>query len=175
MKEGIRRGEVMDFVQYHTLQQDDTIFVGAGTMHALGPGVLVYEVQQMSDLTYRIYDWDRPQADGRNLHIEKSLKVIDPAINVNVVHYDSSNESFSRPLVHCEQFVFEAIESLDEPMVLQADGEVFFVLTVIEGEAKLRYEAYQLNLRKYESVLIPATCSAYQISGSFKALKTYTL
>lgn len=50
----------------------------AGTVHALGPGLFLYEVQQTSDITYRVYDWDRPQSAGRKLHIEQSLAVTDP-------------------------------------------------------------------------------------------------
>ena len=175
MGEKIRQGEVMDLVQYHLLHQDDTVFVGAGTVHALGPGILVYEVQQMSDLTYRIYDWDRPLTDGRTLHVEKSLEVIDPAINVGVDHYDSSTKKFSRPLVHCEKFNLEAVESCGESIALDTKGDVFIILTVIDGEARLSHEEFQLDLRKYETVLVPAGCDVYQISGRFKALKTNVL
>lgn len=172
MEDTIRQGNVMELVQYHSLLQDDTIFISAGTVHALGPGILVYEVQQMSDLTYRIYDWDRPQTAGRLLHIEKSLEVIDTDIEVNVIHFDSTVEPYSRSLVHCKPFVFEGLASLGEPIQLDTKGQSFDVLTVIEGEAKLNVGDHQLTLGKYESVLIPASCGAYQLAGMFKALKT---
>jgi len=175
VEDTIRQGNVMELVQYHTLHPDDTIFIGAGTVHALGPGILVYEVQQMSDLTYRIYDWDRPQTAGRLLHIDKSLEVIDPEIEASVIHYDPTGEPFSRSLVRCKPFVFEGLASLGEPIQLDTQGMSFDVVTVIEGEAKLTVGEHQLNLDKYESVLIPASCGAYQLEGKFKALKTQAL
>jgi mannose-6-phosphate isomerase len=171
--ERIRQGEIMDLVQFHTLQQNDVIFVGAGTVHALGPGILVYEVQQMSDLTYRMYDWDRPQTADRTLHIEKALQVIDPGIDVRVVHFRPAIESYSSLLVNCPQFVLEALGSSGEPITFNTHGKVFDVLTLTEGEARLNVKEYQLNLGKYESVLIPASCGEYQLAGEFKALKTH--
>lgn len=175
MDQSIRRGEVQNIVQYHPLMKNDTIFVGSGTVHALGPGIMVYEVQQMSDLTYRIYDWDRPQTAGRILHIEKSLQVIDPAINVNVVHYDPAVEKYSRLLVNCQQFVLDALESLGKPLQFDTQGKFFDILTVIEGKAKLVVGNYCLQLEQYQSVLVPASCCAYRVEGEFKALKTHAL
>ncbi|WP_415831112.1 type I phosphomannose isomerase catalytic subunit, partial [Deinococcus frigens] len=71
-------GKVMDHVAYTPVHAGDTFMIPAGTVHALGPGVFLYEVQQTSDLTYRIYDWDRPAAAGRALHLEKSGQVARP-------------------------------------------------------------------------------------------------
>ncbi|MBI3161203.1 MAG: class I mannose-6-phosphate isomerase, partial [Chloroflexi bacterium] len=78
LAESIRNGAVIDHVQYTAVSQGDTIFMPAGTLHALGPGLLVYEVQQASDLTYRVYDWGRPETETRKLHIEKSIAVARP-------------------------------------------------------------------------------------------------
>ena len=61
----IRNGTIIDRVQYHAAHTGDTIFMPAGTLHALGPGFLVYEVQQTSNITYRIFDWNRPASAGR--------------------------------------------------------------------------------------------------------------
>ncbi len=74
----IRNGTIVDHVQYHTAHTGDTIFMPAGTLHALGPGLLVYEVQQTSDITYRIFDWNRPASAGRALHLEQSVAVTNP-------------------------------------------------------------------------------------------------
>jgi mannose-6-phosphate isomerase len=71
LAESIRKGTVIDHVQYVNVKPGDTVFVPAGTLHALGPGLLVYEVQQTSDWTYRVYDWGRPATEKRPLHIEK--------------------------------------------------------------------------------------------------------
>src|ERR1043165_9632347 len=71
----IRNGSIINHVQYAKVKAGDTVFMPAGTLHALGPGLLVYEVQQTSNWTYRVYDWGRPASEGRPLHIEKSIKV----------------------------------------------------------------------------------------------------
>ena len=65
LAESIRNGTIADHVEYHAIHSGSTVFMPAGTLHALGPGSLVYEVQETSDLTYRIYDWGRPQRAGR--------------------------------------------------------------------------------------------------------------
>jgi len=62
----IRQGKIMDLVQYHDIQAEDVLFMVPGTIHALGPGAFVYEIQQSSDITYRVYDWDRPRIPGRD-------------------------------------------------------------------------------------------------------------
>jgi mannose-6-phosphate isomerase len=79
LKDSIREGSVIEKCQYHEVKAGETIFVEPGTLHALGPGLLIYEVQQSSDLTYRVYDWGRPQTETRKLHIDKSLAVVDAA------------------------------------------------------------------------------------------------
>ncbi len=78
MAQAIRAGTIQEMSQYESVRAGDTIFMSAGTIHALGPGLLVYEVQESSDLTYRVYDWGRPQSATRVLHIDKSLAVADP-------------------------------------------------------------------------------------------------
>ena len=68
------------------VQAGDTVFMPAWTIHALGPGLLIYEVQQTSDLTYRVFDWNRPATPGRMRHIEKSLAVADPSASAPARH-----------------------------------------------------------------------------------------
>ena len=85
LAEAIRKGTITEFVQYAAVSPGDTVFVPAGTLHALGPDLLIYEVQQTSDLTYRVYDWGRPQTETRRLHIEKSIRVTRPDLAAPVV------------------------------------------------------------------------------------------
>src|SRR5207248_4981634 len=75
LRKAIEEGRTKDVLQYFPVKAGDFIYVPAGAIHALGPGILLYELQQTSDTTYRVYDWDRPGLDGkpRPLHIEKSL------------------------------------------------------------------------------------------------------
>ena len=76
---------ILDIVETRNVKAGDTIFIAPGTIHALGAGLLIYEVQQSSDLTYRVYDWDRPVTGTRKLHIEESMVVLDPDAAGNVL------------------------------------------------------------------------------------------
>ena len=78
LEAAVRGGTIVERMDHHQVKAGDTIFIKPGTVHALGPGLLVYEVQQTSDITYRVFDWNRPASEGRKLHIEQSLEVIDP-------------------------------------------------------------------------------------------------
>jgi len=70
--------EILDLVERRSVKTGDSIFIAPGTIHALGPGLLIYEVQQNSDITYRVYDWDRPMDGTRKLHIDESIEVLNP-------------------------------------------------------------------------------------------------
>src|SRR5664280_3794086 len=74
----IREGRVLDVAEHVEIRSGDSLLIPAGTLHALGPGLLLYEIQQASDTTYRAYDWGRPQSAGRKLHIEESVEVARP-------------------------------------------------------------------------------------------------
>ncbi|HEV2764515.1 MAG TPA: type I phosphomannose isomerase catalytic subunit, partial [Pyrinomonadaceae bacterium] len=77
LAEAIRAGRVLDVCERFEVRAGETVYIPAGTLHALGPGLLLYEVQQSSDTTYRVYDWDRPAKEGRKLHVEESAAVAD--------------------------------------------------------------------------------------------------
>ena len=91
------------------------------------------------------------------------------------MHYDSSADSFARQLVQCQKFVLEALESIAKPLQLDTHGQVFHVLTLIEGEANLTVGKQCVTLGQFQSVLIPANCGAYQVSGEFRALKAHAM
>jgi mannose-6-phosphate isomerase len=166
LAEAIRGGEkILELVEYHNVHKGDTIFMPARTIHALGPGLLVYEVQQTSDLTYRVFDWNRPMTGGRELHIEKSLAVSDPQARgqIRLAGETGSN------LVNCNYF---RLELLSAPQACNTHGESFHALTVIDGEAQLITEHGTQTLRQFDSVIIPARLGEYKLQGDFRALSS---
>ncbi|MDX9991875.1 MAG: class I mannose-6-phosphate isomerase [Anaerolineales bacterium] len=164
LADAIRAGEkILDLVEYHPVQTGDTVFMPAGTIHALGPGLLAYEVQQTSDLTYRVFDWNRPRTGGRELHIEKSLAVSNPHARGQIQRFDSQQED----LVSCDYF---QLERLSLPQTRDTRGESFHALTVIDGVAQLQTEDGLLTLAKFDSALIPACVGSYQLRGNFQVL-----
>ena len=87
----------------------DTVFMPARTIHALGSRLLIYEVQQTSDITYRVFDWNRPATPGRILHIDKSLAVANPTAAVPVRHAPALADGERAALAVCPYFTLELI------------------------------------------------------------------
>jgi len=156
-------GNILDFVEYHRVGRGDTIFMPARTIHALGPGLLVYEVQQTSDLTYRVFDWNRPLTAGRELHIDKSLAATHPALRGQIRRAAEPGDG----LVTCDYF---HLERLAAPQVRDTRGGSFHALTVIEGQAQLHSAHGVLTLAKFDSVIVPAGLGQYELKGGFVVL-----
>ncbi|MCG2786733.1 MAG: class I mannose-6-phosphate isomerase [Anaerolineae bacterium] len=164
LAEAIRGGEkILELVEYHNVDKGDTVFMPARTIHALGPGLLVYEVQQTSDLTYRVFDWNRPLTGGRELHIDKSLAVSDPQARGQIRRAGQAGSS----LITCDYF---HLEHLTAPVVRDTHGESFHALTVIGGAAQLQTEHGAQTLKQFDSVIIPAGLGKYELQGDFQVL-----
>lgn len=158
--------KILDLVEYHNVEADDTIFMPAGTIHALGPGLLVYEVQQTSDLTYRVFDWNRPLTNGRALHIEKSISVTDPFSQGRITRQPGAGNS-SIELVYCPYFLLEKLSNSQER---DTRGESFHALTVIDGGGYISTLDQKIPLHKFETILVPAVCGTYRLDGDFQIL-----
>ncbi len=154
---------LLDLVQYHTVHAGETVFMPARTIHALGPGLLVYEVQQTSDLTYRVYDWDRPQTGGRVLHVEKARLTADSAARCQLIP-PSTTTGMAR-LCQSSFFNLDLLIMNDLMTNLDTAGETFHALTVIEGSVHLQWRDFHLDLPRFASALIPAVCGAYSLNS----------
>jgi mannose-6-phosphate isomerase len=163
LEAAIRTSQVRDLVQYQTVQSGDTIMMHAGTLHALGPGMLLYEVQQTSDITYRVFDWDRPASAGRALHIEQSVAV------TNTSRADVTPPQVAGVLTQCDYFVLEKIASQTSR---QPQGS-FHAITVTKGEARLTSGEQVWELGRFDSLIVPASSQAYSLSGQFEALLSW--
>jgi len=160
---------LVDLIEKIEVKTGDTLLINPGTIHALGPGLLVYEIQQSSDLTYRIYDWERNEADGRKLHLDKAVKVINPEARVHITHFTPMKDGEVRTLTECQYFKLESI-SLDKISAYQnTHGESFHGLTLIEGEVQIIFNEETFNLKKFDTLLIPACCYEYQIKPVTKS------
>lgn len=168
LRQAILNGQVMEHVRYAEARPGDAFMMTAGTVHALGPGLFLYEVQQSSDVTYRIYDWDRPQTAGRALHLSQSAEVSRPAQAVSFPA-QARAATGSQEVLRCDYFVLESLESAGEVIEGDTAGLSFHALTVVQGEAHLE-TAEQQVLSPYQSVLLPASLGKYRLSGQFKAL-----
>ena len=159
----IQENKLLEHLRRMQVHTGETIFIQPGMLHALGPGLLIYEIQQTSDLTYRVWDWDRPASAGRKLHIEQSLAVIDPNAVAIALSQPPAKEAAVHRLVECEYFRLEKIEGQHCRFESDTRGETFHALTVIQGQARIESREWQGRLAKYETLLVPAASFSYTI------------
>lgn len=164
LEEAIRAGRVLEVAERLEVKAGESLYIPAGTLHALGPGLLLYEVQQASDTTFRVYDWDRPASAGRRLHIEESVAVTDPRQSVRArpePKFERETEAY--PVVACPYFDLKAVRLGGEPYDCDTKGESFHVLTVTEGEVELDGGDEAVRLTKYETVLVAGGAGRYRL------------
>jgi mannose-6-phosphate isomerase len=144
----------------------DCVFLPAGTIHALGAGLVVAEIQQASDTTYRLFDWNRLGPDGkpRTLHVREALDTIDFAAGpVTPQSPQATDDSRREQLVECDKFILDRWR-LDGAATIGGDGR-FHILTILEGEAEIAGDPAGRPLRKGETMLLPAACGATAIKA----------
>jgi len=172
----IKDGTVEELLAEQPVQAGDLIFVPAGTIHAINAGIMLFEIQQKSDLTYRLYDYNRRDARTgqlRPLHIEQALAVsrLEPAHTARLrpLVLDEQREL----LVACPSFALERWQ-IQGQLTTTTDSASLEILTVIVGTAQLIWQQTILELRQGMAVLLPATLGEYQIvSNDGVLLRSY--
>ncbi len=168
LEEVLRGGDkIMDWLKHYQARVGDSILICPGTVHALGPGSLVYEVQQTSDITYRVFDWNRPASEGRKLHIEQSLEVINVQARSEPKHLPIPPHSRDQ-MVSTQYFQLEHLQVDSKSLDLDTKGESFHALTAIAGSAILEGENWLQPLNKFQSVVIPAAVGRYSLHTNEK-------
>jgi mannose-6-phosphate isomerase len=159
----IRDGRVGDVAAEVDLEAGQAVLIPAGTIHALGPGLLLYEIQQQSDITYRAYDWGRAASAGRSLHIEESVAVAMPTGPQTPRRPVAPPEGGLSVAIECPYFVLELGRAASAPLSLVTDGRSFHVLTLAEGAAEVSAGRESVRLERFESVLVAAATGEYLI------------
>ncbi len=161
--------ETLRFVEVHP---GDVYFIPAGQVHAIGAGILIAEIQQNSDVTYRVYDYNRKQADGslRSLHTEKALDVIKIRTEeeINAIRYEvEDKEPCTSLLCSCRYFTSRRYVTEDScPASIRVDNRSFCSLLVLDAEnATLESENFSCSLQKGQSYFIPAGLGKIRILG----------
>jgi mannose-6-phosphate isomerase len=154
---------ILGLVEKVEVKAGDTLFMNPGTIHALGPGMLIYEIQQTSDITYRVYDWGRPETETRKLHIDKAIEVSNPNAVSLPVKPPQMEDGEVTTLTQCQYFQLDEIRVDKKTVSLETKGESFHGLTVIEGQIQVTAEGEAFVLNKFDTLLIPACCGAYQV------------
>ena len=141
----------------------DVLFIPAGCIHAVGEGVMLYEIQQPSDLTYRFYDWNRTDANGnrRELHLDKALDVADLKCTVVPVRVE---KAYGVKRVLSEDcFTLDVIRT--DTMVTLPEIRDFAILTVTEGALNIRFSGASMKLKAGESAILPKNAAQMAVEG----------
>ncbi|MBQ7346851.1 MAG: class I mannose-6-phosphate isomerase [Clostridia bacterium] len=165
----VKAGDVMSALKRQPVRVGETYFIPAGLPHAIGKGILIAEIQQNCDRTYRVYDYDRRQPDGslRELHVEKALDVIRPFTDaeIDAIRYSKVNGVYDRKrlLAHCDFFRVEKLTlSADaEPI---SDGSMRHILC-LSGKAQLAYHGETYTVTRGDSWLLPASLTNVTATG----------
>ena len=173
-KAAIENNTLTDYVENVKVKKGDFFFIDSGTLHAICKGILLAEVQESSNTTYRIYDYNRKGADGkpRELHVE------DGAAVTKLEKY--SQPDFSNPELDTDERKLLADCPLFKVWKLETNGDFsgvaeddsFVSLLIMSGEGKLECCGETLSLKKGDSIFIPANAGEYKLSGNFEIIET---
>lgn len=180
MKEGVQQEDVEDIIRnnkikenlnYVNIKKGDSIYIPSGTIHAILGGALICEIQQNSNLTYRVYDWDRVGNDGkpRTLHIDKAIDVINVNANPKVEH-EKQEECYR--VCNSEFFKVDKI-NVQQEYEDRTNKESFYAINVVDGMGTIEYKNNKYNLKRGDSIIIPAALGEYKIKGKMELLKSY--
>jgi mannose-6-phosphate isomerase len=151
-----RRGRALvDLLGRLAVRAGDAVLIPAGTLHAVGPGVLLYEIQQPSDLTYRVDDWGRPATAARPLHVAQALA----SLGVGGLPVVRPAAAAGR-VVACPQF---ALDLVDAPTTLDTAGRTLHLVTALGAPADLRGAGWAQRLEPLDTVVVPASAGAYDL------------
>lgn len=152
----LKDGSIMDYVKTYDAQPGDCFFVPAGTVHAIGKGIVLAEIQQTSDSTYRLFDWNRVDKNGnpRDLHIEESLRVMDWNPKENLKKYFSKEQNQLNPVVNEKHFKTSYLP-LEGAFELENKYDSFQILICTEGFGEIQWENEILAFQKGDTLLLP--------------------
>ncbi len=167
----LKNGTLKSIMNFENVKKDDVFFMPAGRVHAIGPGMLLAEIQQTSDTTYRMYDWDRIGVDGnpRELHTDEALDAID------FKKYDSYRTDYnvelnnSAKVVDCDKFITNIVE-FDKP--ISKDIEIldsFIIYIGVEGSTIIVWDEGEIKIEVGEAVLVPAYLSQINLVPKTKS------
>lgn len=161
----LSKGKITEILQEVPVKKGDAFFIQPGTVHAIGAGIVLAEIQQTSDITYRIYDWDRPDVNGkmRELHTEEALDIINfSSADKAFLHY---KEKWNQPVEICESNFFKTtLFQLNQNIQLDYSKiDSFVVYMCVEGNCTVESGVHSEVLQMGESILIPAVMDKVNI------------
>ena len=168
----VREGKLADTMHHCPVHAGETYFIPSGMLHAIGAGILIAEIQQNCDLTYRVYDYERRGADGslRELHVHKALDVTAPFTEdeVNAIRYECGAAS-EQTLAHCRYFKTDKLD-IRGSCTLTVDAMSFVFVLCLEGEGGIFYNGEMHSVRRGDGYYLPAGMGDLRLEGNMVLL-----
>lgn len=165
----VKNNEVEKYLNKIEVKKGDCFLINSGLVHAICEGVIIAEIQQNSDVTYRVYDYGRP----REIHVEKALDVIDLTLKAENLKLKEALGDAKKGVLLCENQYFGIMKyEIEEEVNLSENGN-FAIITVVDGEGAIESKGNTEKLTKGDSYLIPANIGEYKIKGNVVILKSY--
>lgn len=171
----VENDTITDALCEYRVGEGDVFYLPAGRIHSIGTGTFLAEIQETSDVTYRIYDFKRKDKDGnyRQLHTEAAAECIDYSVENDYRTKYEARKNEGVELAQCAHFT-TSVYDLDEPMLLDySELDSFVVLIALSGECTLSTGDAETQLRAGGTVLLPATTQTLNVSGTVKFLETF--
>ena len=172
----IGAGEVLKCLKFIPVKAGDVINIPGGTVHALCAGLVIAEIQQNSNTTFRVYDYGRVDeyGKGRQLHVEEALQSIDFGKNIGILQGEPESVPGGKIVFYCKTQYYALYEYFVETAIHESsDPERFFIFTCVEGSAEIHAGGYCASVCAGDSALIPAAMGAYTIKGKARLLKSF--
>ena len=169
-KKAIEDGNLDKYLNKIPVKKGDFFYVQSGLVHAICEGILIAEIQQSSDTTYRVYDYNR----GREIHVEKALDVIDFSLKgENTQGITIKNDGYDKTyLCLGEYFTIQKYE-VNTSVKEASDEDRFYLFTCVDGEGTIKYNGGEEKISMGDSIFIPASLGDYELCGKFTLLKSY--
>ena len=164
-----------EILNFDKVKEGDTYFIEAGRVHAIGAGVLLAEIQQTSDVTYRVYDWDRVDEEGneRELHNDIAIDAFKFDLKDDFRVNYSKEKNVSNEMISCPFFTTNYLE-LDSEFIKENTHDSFLIYMCVDGEVEVVADGTRELISKGETILIPAAIKDFKLStNSAKLLEVY--
>lgn len=171
----LKNNTLIDILNVDPVKTGDSYFIDVGRVHAIGAGVLVAEIQQTSDITYRVYDWDRvdDQGNARELHNDLAIDAFDFDMPDDFRLSYATEANKSNVMVNCAYFKTSFVH-VTQTLPKKNDKDSFFIYICVEGEAQIISDQGSETIKTGETLLMPAALKQYQlVSKNAKLLEVY--
>lgn len=159
--------KIPSILNYERVKAGDAFFIEPGTVHTIGAGIVLAEIQQTSDITYRIYDWDRVDDNGnsRELHTDLAIEAINFNDKIKAKYQYSTFINSLNTIVKCEYFTTNFIHVVGEKELDYAESDSFVIFMCVQGKAIISIDEHSEKLNLGETILIPATANKVTIAS----------